>query len=66
MNSEISFWKYIESHNIEIPIIQRDYAQGREGQEYLRESLLKNIKQALERELPDSGNILKLDIVYGA
>ena len=66
MNSEISFWKYIESHNIEIPIIQRDYAQGREGQEYLRESLLKNIKQALDRELPDSGNILKLDFVYGA
>lgn len=66
MNSEISFWKYIESHSIEIPIIQRDYAQGREGQEYLRESLLKNLKQALDRKCPDSNHILKLDFVYGA
>lgn len=66
MNSEISFWEYIGFHRIEIPIIQRDYAQGREGQEYLRESLLKNLKQALDRKWPDLGQVLKLDFVYGA
>jgi hypothetical protein len=25
----ISFWELLKKHNIEIPIIQRDYAQGR-------------------------------------
>lgn len=54
MNSEISFWKYIRTYGIEIPIVQRDYAQGRKGKEYLRESFLKNLKQALDKNLPDS------------
>ena len=34
-----SFWKFIENHHIEIPIIQRDYVQGREKQEYLRKNI---------------------------
>lgn len=66
MNSEISFWKYIRTYGIEIPIVQRDYAQGRKGKEYLRESFLKNLKQALDKNLPDSEQVLKLDFVYGA
>ena len=33
---KISFWKFIQQNAIEIPIIQRDYAQGRIGKEYLR------------------------------
>ena len=33
-----TFWKYLKDNNIVIPIIQRDYAQGRIGKEYLREN----------------------------
>lgn len=55
-----SFWNLISNYRIEIPIIQRDYAQGRLGKEYLRKSFLSGIKQAL-----DNAEILKLDFVYG-
>lgn len=57
---KISFWKFIQENTIEIPIIQRDYAQGRIGKEYLRASFLKELKEALDnKEKP-----LKLDFVY--
>lgn len=37
-NSKLtSFWNLVKEKDIVIPIIQRDYAQGRLGQEYLRE-----------------------------
>ena len=59
---KISFWKFIQQNTIEIPIIQRDYAQGRIGKEYLRVSFLKELKEALDnKEKP-----LKLDFVYGS
>ena len=59
---EISFWKFIQENTIEIPIIQRDYAQGRVGKEHLRASFLKELKEALDnKEKP-----LKLDFVYGS
>ena len=45
---------------IEIPIIQRDYAQGRENKVYLRERLLGGLIQALR-----NGKVLSLDFVYG-
>ena len=33
-NSKLtSFWNLVKEKNIVIPIIQRDYAQGRSGQE---------------------------------
>ena len=55
-----SFWNFISKHTIEIPIIQRDYAQGRKGQEDLRKSLLTDLKEALDNKSP-----LKFDFVYG-
>jgi hypothetical protein len=58
---ETSFWHFIQDNNIEIPIIQRDYAQGREGKEVLRKNFLGDLKNAL-----DSENTLKLDFVYGS
>ncbi len=58
-----SFWCYINNHRIEIPIIQRDYAQGRLGKEYLRKSFLTSIKDALDG---DSKQKLELDFVYGS
>ena len=58
----ISFWDFLLGHSIEIPIIQRDYAQGRRGKEELRKGFLTNLKAALD----DKSTILKLDFVYGA
>jgi hypothetical protein len=57
----ISFWNFLKENTIEIPIIQRDYAQGRLGKENLRKNFLADLKKAL-----DSGETMKLDFVYGS
>ncbi len=57
----ISFWNFLKENTIEIPIIQRDYAQGRLGKENLRKNFLADLKNAL-----DSNEIMKLDFVYGS
>ncbi|MBN2769214.1 MAG: DUF262 domain-containing protein [Spirochaetes bacterium] len=57
-----SFWKYLETYKIEIPIIQRDYAQGRIGKEKLREKFLIDLKEALDNK----DKTLELDFVYGS
>lgn len=56
-----TFWNFLQNNNIEIPIIQRDYAQGRSGKEYLRKTFLSDIKESL-----DSEKEMKLDFVYGS
>ncbi len=67
----ISFWSFLketkinetaekEIEKIKIPIIQRDYAQGRLGREYVRKNFLENLKKALD------GQPIKLDFVYGS
>ena len=61
MKEKWTFWRFLVSHTIKIPIIQRDYAQGRKGKEELRKAFLNDLKASL-----DSGNTLKLDFVYGA
>lgn len=57
----ISFWNFLNENTIEIPIIQRDYAQGRLGKEHLRKNFLADLKNAL-----DSGKTMKLDFVYSS
>lgn len=57
----ITFWNFLTENKIEIPIIQRDYAQGRLGKEILRKTFLSDLKKAL-----DSEETMKLDFVYGA
>lgn len=59
-SQKTTFWKFLENHTIEIPIIQRDYAQGRSGKEYLRKGFLSSLKYALGNHKQ-----LKLDFVYG-
>ena len=66
VNTAISFWHFIKKYAVEIPIIQRDYAQGRLGKEYMRYNFLTNLKQALDGELPNGERILTLDFVYGS
>lgn len=60
----ISFWKLLsECTKIEIPIIQRDYAQGREDEKTvkIRGLFLDRLIKAIESE----NESLELDFVYG-
>lgn len=61
-NHTTTFWHFLENYSIEIPIIQRDYAQGRLGKENLRKNFLNDLKEALDK----SNNEMKLDFVYGS
>lgn len=58
---KISFWELLEKYKVVIPIIQRDYAQGRIGKEHIREKFLTQIKNALDA----SSQSEELDFVYG-
>lgn len=49
-----------------IPILQRDYAQGRSDKGVLRKNFLASLKQALDGEMADGQNELVLDFVYGS
>lgn len=60
------FWKYLEEHKIEIPIIQRDYAQGRIGKESLREIFINDLMSYLNYDKEENKKELKLDFVYGS
>lgn len=70
-NQLISFWNLIKTRNIIIPIIQRDYAQGRENESNLRIRFLKKLKEILDNYDGDPGNKksgnngLILDFIYG-
>jgi hypothetical protein len=55
-----TFWNLINSNKISIPIIQRDYAQGREEESEKREKFL----NAIFKYLTNSEK-LHLDFVYG-
>lgn len=61
-SQKVSFWDLLKRRNIVIPIIQRDYAQGRKGKEFLRERFLKQLFDALQ----DDAEPLVLDFVYGS
>ncbi|PSK89571.1 DUF262 domain-containing protein [Taibaiella chishuiensis] len=58
-----SFMELLKSHDysIEIPIIQRDYAQGRNSQKEVRDNFLDALKIYLRDGLPNRD----LDFVYG-
>ena len=55
------FGLFDEVSQVEIPIIQRDYAQGRESTVEVREQFLRSVRDALSRQKP-----LDLDFVYGS
>lgn len=65
---QTTFWKFLSEHTIEIPIIQRDYAQGRKDKISLRKGFLGDLKKALDWNLPNGEKNLKLklDFVYGS
>lgn len=61
--NEYTFWQLIEEYVIEIPIIQRDYAQGREFEkvEEVRNGFLEDIYDTIIND-----RHLDLDFVYGS
>lgn len=59
-SEQLSFWQLIQKTKIEIPIIQRDYAQGREDKIKIRKKFLNALNGALEK------TAIELDFVYGS
>lgn len=56
-----TLYKLLENNVVKIPLIQRDYAQGRESQIDLRNSFINKIKEIFNEEVEK----LNLDFVYG-
>ena len=56
-----SFWQLINDQRIEIPIIQRDYAQGREDEEEIRTEFLGALYKSIDENIS-----IKLDFIYGS
>ena len=67
INQPITFLQLLdECPRIEVPLIQRDYAQGREAEWEVRDQFLKSIYEALLRQIEDPMRSLNLDFVYGS
>jgi hypothetical protein len=64
-NNINTFWSLLEKHQIEIPIIQRDYAQGRNNPQSIeiRSNFIKQLKYILSNDSSDSS--LNLNFIYG-
>lgn len=62
-NKNFTFWQLINEHRIEIPIIQRDYAQGRDNSksEDIRTRFIEQVKKTLTNNCEE----LHLNFVYG-
>jgi hypothetical protein len=59
-NNQYSFLELLGKAGIKIPIIQRDYAQGRESAKTIREKFITNLYDVLTTEKK-----INLDFVYG-
>jgi len=55
-----NFWSLITEYQIEIPIIQRDYAQGRPQERRIAETFMDAISDSLKNDKK-----LSLDFIYG-
>lgn len=64
-NDKIAFWKYLLDNRVMIPILQRDYAQGRPDKGPLRKNFLASLKQAMDDNLLDGRHMI-LDFIYGS
>ena len=56
-----SFWQLLENQSVEIPIIQRDYAQGREDKKEIRVEFLNALYRSIDKD-----KSIKLDFIYGS
>lgn len=57
----LGFTELMEAHKLEIPIIQRDYAQGRQDKKEIRQNFLKALYESIKSNSP-----IKLDFIYGS
>ena len=65
--SPLTFCRLInECKRIEVPLIQRDYAQGRDAQKDVRNDFLGALYEALVLPTDNSSMSLNLDFVYGS
>jgi len=65
--SQINYKQLLERHErIRVPMIQRDYAQGRPSEKEVREEFLKTLKDALCKPADDPSLPLNLDFIYGS
>ena len=60
MNNTLTLWQLLNQQEIIVPMIQRDYAQGRIGKEHIRSTFLNDVEEHLA-----TGTNLSLDFVYG-
>ena len=65
-NTNTTFWELLSKKSIEIPIIQRDYAQGRTTDDVnrVRNRFLDAIKTYLVKS-EDDNDVMKMDFIYG-
>jgi hypothetical protein len=56
---KLSFWELLKRFPVQIPVIQRDYAQGREGNEKVIDAFLDALKEGV------TGEPIELDFVFG-
>lgn len=67
VDSRINFRQLLDRHGrICIPIIQRDYAQGRPEEQEVRQEFLQAIKVALDKPVGDPSLPFNLDFIYGS
>ncbi|GAM63062.1 hypothetical protein JCM19232_4739 [Vibrio ishigakensis] len=64
MNVKQTFWQLMDKYHIDIPIIQRDYAQGR--QDSKAEQIRVGFIQSLYHTVIDSTESQDLDFIYGS
>jgi len=58
----VSFWKVLSDEKIQVPLFQRDYAQGRADKAALRTKFVSRLLDALRNPETES---VKLDFVFG-
>ena len=67
VGSQIIYKQLLQRHGrIRIPMIQRDYAQGRPSEEEVREDFLSALGDALNKSANDPTLPLNLDFIYGS
>jgi hypothetical protein len=67
LGSQIAFKELLERHQrVQVPMIQRDYAQGRESEKEVRDDFLDALRAALILPEDDKSLPLNLDFIYGS
>ncbi|PXX42970.1 DUF262 domain-containing protein [Aquitalea magnusonii] len=67
LDQQITYTQLLQRHTqIQVPIIQRDYAQGRPDEQEVRDTFLAALEEALLKPTHDASLPLNLDFIYGS